>query len=425
MTAVPMPIRGERAAPQFSSSKPREVGRYFEDLEYLMARADIKTDKEKKTQVLRYVDYETEQLWKTFSEYSDNNQTYEKLRDAILEHYPDSAGDFVYSLRDMDSLIGERQRIGVATSHELSEYHLQFKAITRWLINKQQLGDLEQRRAYTRAFQPQFLAAIMNRLQLKDPDHHPSIPYNIEDVFQAARFILQGASTGGYSIPTTVIAATSNQSPANEIVKKENLGAMLQELTKTIIEAFNNSQSRSNGQNTRSYNNSNQQVDCNYCGGPHYIIQCKEVDKDIEAGKVRRNHDGKVILSTGAFVPRDIQGRYLRDRVNEWHKRNPGQIAVATLINTIDMQIVNGNNCATMPTSNFQLSTEDRIVTLEAELYNLRARKAAFVPTVRTRGQKAKEVGTDKEDAAGVAAARARLRATVQEEEEGTREKEG
>ena len=61
-----MPARGERAAPSFDITKPRELIRFFEELEYLFTRADLKDETEKKKHVLCYVDFDIEQIWKTF-----------------------------------------------------------------------------------------------------------------------------------------------------------------------------------------------------------------------------------------------------------------------------------------------------------------------------------------------------------------------
>jgi hypothetical protein len=131
-------------------------------------------------------------------------------------------------------------------------------------------------------------------------------------------------------------------------------------------------------------------TDCNFCGGAHFIRECKIVDEYITAGKCRRNFEGKVVLSTGAFVPKDIPGTLLRERVDEWHHRNPNQLSVATLIHTISAEHVRAyTENPTQPT--FQLSTADRITALEAELFNLRARRPAFTPVARTRAQKARE----------------------------------
>jgi len=199
-----MPARGERAAPTFDRTKPRELIRFFEELEYLFDRAALVSESEKKKHVLRYVDFEVEQLWKTFTEYTDATKTYQDFKTAILIHYPDASGDYVYSLRDMDLLIGERQRLGISNMNDLADFHLKFLSITSWLIEKKQLGTLEQQRGYLRAFQPRLLGAITNRLQMKDPDHHPNIPHTIKDVYEAARFILQSATTApqNYFAPT-------------------------------------------------------------------------------------------------------------------------------------------------------------------------------------------------------------------------------
>ena len=416
-----MPARGERAAPYFDKAKPRELVRFFEELEYLFTRADLKDETEKKKHVLRYVDFEVEQIWKTFPEFSDATKTYQHFKAAILIHYPDASGDYVYSLRDMDLLIGERQRLGISNTVDLADYHLKFLAITSWLIQKQQLGTLEQQRGYLRGFQPRLLAAIINRLQTKDPDHHPNIPHTVQDVYEAARFILQSATTApqNYFSPTPPnvnppfvpdgVVSIAKRDPS---VKKEDLSSMFTEFTKTIVEAIsqNNSRGRYNP-NTSSSDSAPRSTTCNFCGGPHYIRECVKVDELIREGKCKRNTEGKVVLPSGAYVPRDIPGTLLSERIEEWHRRNPNQLAAATLLHTIDKPS-SVTTCAaqtTVSTHPFQLSTSDRIATIEAELYNLRTRNPKFVPLVRTRTQKARAPTsgtTDEEDEAAVKAAR-------------------
>ena len=71
-----MPMHNEHAVPTFDSSKPRELSRYFEDLEQFMRRVAIASEEGKKQQVLCYVNFNTEQIWKTFPKFIDNNKTY-------------------------------------------------------------------------------------------------------------------------------------------------------------------------------------------------------------------------------------------------------------------------------------------------------------------------------------------------------------
>ena len=201
----------------------------------------------------------------------------------------------------MDSLIGERQRLGITSAKDLSDYHLTFMAITSWLIDQKQLGDLEQQRAYIRAFQSTLLIAINNRLQLKDPDHHPNVPYKVQSVYDAARFILQGAILINYT--TSQQPTPSTTVPSDNGFKIESLAPFMAEFTKTIVEVLKGSNPAP--RYTRPYE---ENITCIMCGGEHLIPNCKLVEDYIKIGKCRRNQEGKVVLPTGSYVPRAITG---------------------------------------------------------------------------------------------------------------------
>src|SRR5271168_2107637 len=186
-----MPMRGERTAPIFDCTRARDLPRTFTDLETLFRRAKITDDNEKKKQVIYYTDFDTEQLWKWIPEFNDPTSTYADFKNAIMEFYP-KATEFLYSITDIDSLTDKRQQTSMTTVQDLSDYHLQFMAITTWLIKKGQLCELGQKRAYIRAFPAQLLPTIVTRLQVNFPKHHPGIPYPVTDVYNTARNILQG-----------------------------------------------------------------------------------------------------------------------------------------------------------------------------------------------------------------------------------------
>ena len=425
-----MPARGERAAPSFDKSKPRELVRFFEELEYLFERAELAQESEKKKHVLRYVEFEVEQIWKTFPEYTDITKTYKDFKAAILIHYPDASGDYVYSLRDMDLLIGERQRLGISNTIELAEYHLHFLSITSWLIEKQQLGTLEQQRGYLRAFQPRLLGAINNRLQMKFPDHHPNIPHTVKEVYEAARFILQSAATAPQNYfaplppdvnPPFVPGGSVSIAKRDPSIKAEDLGSLFTEFTKTIVDAIKqNSRGKGNqGQGTSS-DPAQHSTNCNFCAGPHFIRDCDKVEEYIRAGKCKRNNEGKVVLPSGAYVPRDIPGTLLSDRINEWHRLNPNQLATAALLNTVESHQSFSNSMKASSISNptYRLSTSDRIATIEAELFNLRSRNPKFMPVARTRAQKARLASADDIEEDDIAADRTAKQSRIVEVED-------
>src|SRR5271155_2646125 len=231
-----MPMRGERTAPIFDCTRARDLPRTFTDLETLFRRAKITDDNEKKKQVIYYTDFDTEQLWKYLPEFDDPTINYADFKDVIMDYYPEAA-EFLYSITDIDSLTDERQRLGMASVQDLSDYHLQFLAITTWLIKKGQLCELGQKRAYIRAFPAQLLPTIVTRLQVNFPKHHPGIPYPVTDVNNTAKNILQGIHI---TSPVQPITATSE--PTAFPIKTENLAPVMAELTKTIIQAVKDNQ---------------------------------------------------------------------------------------------------------------------------------------------------------------------------------------
>ena len=395
MATVYMPASGERGAPKFDKTKPRELTRFFSEYERCLVRVGITSEKEKKEELLRYVDFDIEQIWKRFPSYADGLMTYADFKDAILGYYPDPTGDYLYSLRDLDTLISNCQRDGINSADELQAYHLAYTDLTTWLIDKDHMGDFEQRSRYMQAFRQPLLGQIIHRLQMQYLDQHPNKPHTIAQVREAARFLLQSSASMAPVYIPPVVSTSVKPSSTNEptvpgviTVKTETFASVMAEFTKTIVDTLNQSnRSRITGPTGSTSRNTN----CNFCGGDHFIRDCKVVDEYITAGKCRRNFEGRVTLSTGAFVPRDIPGTLLCERVNEWHRRNPNQLSAATLIHTISTEHIRANSGA-VSTSSFQLSTADRITALEAELFNLRAKKSTFVPVVRTRAQRAREL---------------------------------
>src|ERR1700678_936264 len=231
-----MPMRGERTAPIFDSTRARDLPKSFTELEQLFRRANITDDNEKKKQVVYYTDIDTEQIWQYIPEFDEPTSTYADFKDAIMEFYPEAA-EFLYAITDIDSLTDERQRLGMTTVQDLSDYHLQFMAITTWLIKKGQLCELGQKRAYIRAFPAQLLPRIVTRLQFSNPKHHPGIPYPVTDVYNTAKNILQGIQ-----FTSTVQRIPAPSEPTEFPIKTENLAPVMAELTKTIIQALKDNQ---------------------------------------------------------------------------------------------------------------------------------------------------------------------------------------
>jgi hypothetical protein len=196
---ISMPARGDRNAPQFDSQKPRELPRYFSDLQYLFMCAQVTDSTEKKQHTPRFLTVEDQDIWETLDEFTDATKTYDEFKRAVLNLYPGTDADRKYSLADLDALIGEYGRIGIHSNADFSEFYRQFLVISKYLVDKQRLSEGERCRAFRHAIQSQtFWDRVDRHLQIKQPDVHPQDPYSVQDIHDAVDFVLADTS----AVPT-------------------------------------------------------------------------------------------------------------------------------------------------------------------------------------------------------------------------------
>ena len=85
------------------------------------------------------------------------------------------------------------------------------------------------------------------------------------------------------------------------------------------------------------------------------------------------------MLSTGVFVPCEIPGSNLKDRIDEWHHCNLGQIATGSMVFMVKsppLAVVTIASCHDSPSvldtaMMYQLMDIERIQSLERELFTL------------------------------------------------------
>jgi hypothetical protein len=398
-----MPSRGDRSAPKFDPKQPRELRRYFDDLDFAFTRAGVTDRGEMKQHACRYVDVDTTELWETLTEYTDATKTYDEFKAAVYALYPGSDEERKWSVADMDKLVGERMRIGIISLGDLGEYYRQFLAITKFLISRERLSAAEQSRAFVRGFQPELWRVVSQRLQLKNPDHFPDDPYDLGDVHEAARYALHGTPAAPPPSTATAIPTTTVVPSAPTEMKTEDIAAIVERITDSFVKALTAVNARTDRPVRPPQTNTN----CNFCNEPgHYSRECLVATEYINAGKCRRDQQGKIILSNGAWIPRDMPGKCFKERIDEWHRRNPGQLAAGHLMYNVMSQTVSNDNPPviatrqthpdlfdTAPVQPYALSATDRIASLERELYQLRNRK--FEPAARPATRSQREPNVD------------------------------
>ncbi|KAG6861280.1 hypothetical protein C0993_002735 [Termitomyces sp. T159_Od127] len=108
--------------------------------------------------------------------------------------------------------------------------------------------------------------------------------------------------------------------------------------------------------------------------------RCNTLEQYIRLGWVRRGTDGKVVLSTGTNIPNYLELKSYQERVDEWHRRNPGNIAAGTLSSNanpnadqhIQQQLIHKVLHLDGVGDKGGLSKESRIIALEMELNALK-----------------------------------------------------
>ncbi|KZT02111.1 uncharacterized protein LAESUDRAFT_763047 [Laetiporus sulphureus 93-53] len=286
---------------------------------------------EKKLWVKHYLNIDIADLVESLPEYSDPMKTYVDLRQAIQELYPGADTE-----RKWETIM------------ELGNYHREFLAITSFFIGKNRISESKRNRAFVRGFSLESWSRILQRLQLKQPDHYPDDPYWVDDVYEAA-----------------------NSAPA---IKSEDISLLIESLVKsvqTLTTAVTGEIAKQNGSQAVTASrppvtNGSLSGFCHYCGEARGMIRtCKHVEEDIKSGKSLCNAAGKVVLPNGTFVPRTIPGITIRDHIYEWHRCN--QTPVAASVSAANLSEVSEDKA-----SSFSLGTEDRIEALEQELFNLK-----------------------------------------------------
>ena len=116
------------------------------------------------------------------------------------------------------------------------------------------------------------LEKVLNRLQIKQPDHPPDDPYAIDDINQAVSWILTGGGTLGLIAPiasSAPTASTTSPTSSGGYVKQEDLSALVAAFTKLADKmaapATPSSRLYNPATDNRNYGSGNVAMGCHYC----------------------------------------------------------------------------------------------------------------------------------------------------------------
>ncbi|PBK81380.1 hypothetical protein ARMGADRAFT_858330, partial [Armillaria gallica] len=334
-----MPFRRERSAPSiFDEANPGcELLRYLQDLEALFTHYSIMDNAEKKKWLTHYPGVAVADFWESLAEFADANSTYEQLKTAIIKQYPDADANRKYEHMDIERVVGKYAH-EISSLAELRTYYREFYPKAQFLESKKRLSGSEISNLFSKGFPDNVWEGIMRRLQIKLPDHFPSDPYALSEIYEAAQFVLQGTSQGeslyasapqpyqagaGYVTynPPVVLSipqAYTSRMPDPVVVKPEpsEISLHLQAIEEKIAQLAQ--------MQIQDKQDCQQDGNCGFCGKRgHYINACEDIDVKIREGKCCRNTKNHIVLPMGAYLPKGLPSNCLADKIEEWHQQNP------------------------------------------------------------------------------------------------------
>ncbi|KAJ7430114.1 hypothetical protein B0H11DRAFT_2398550 [Mycena galericulata] len=334
----PMPARNDRIAPVFNSNKPRELRKYFSDLEFLLARSRIADRTEMKCHATRFLDIDEQDLWESVPEFRDPAASFNSFTCAIFRLYPEADPERRYSVADLNNVVAEISPVQPLSRPRFLEFYRRFYRISTFLRSKDRLSAPEESRIFRRAIPPNIWELVQHRLHIKFPDTYPDDSYTLLDMRDAVDFVLiEKIFRSPPTLSTPELPHHSSELRAPEAVSTQTPIAVLADAVKQLTQCVP-SQKPSHvvldpdleplspypvASHPASPFAPSRTTTCSYCSDPtHFIAQCPLVTADIRAGTCRRNAEGKVVLPSGRFVPHRITGRDLRTRICSWHTEN-------------------------------------------------------------------------------------------------------
>ena len=342
-----MPVRGDRTCPVFDPTQPRGVLRYFEDLEMLFLRYGVTDSTQKKRFAVRYPPTTTEDAWRSLPAFDDATASYEQFRAEVLKLYPGTDRDHAWTTADIDVLVGKRARLGPVKSYdEYLSHYVEALPPLRYLLKTQRLTQDTAARVLTSALPRELEPLLTSLLVSKFPEVHPNDPYSIDQLHEAISYVLRrgsptlhdgGGATATWEEARTAAASISaplalpqiKTEPSAEVFqqilnKLENLERQQAQVQSQAARGQGPYRPRTPPAGDRGGQDFGPRPGCWYCGRQACNTRyCQEVQDDIRAGKIRRNHQGRIVLASGEEIPDNPRGSLIRERVNVYYDTHP------------------------------------------------------------------------------------------------------
>ncbi|KAJ7238842.1 hypothetical protein B0H12DRAFT_969585, partial [Mycena haematopus] len=127
---VPRPW--EANVPKFTTEDKDDLRDFMEQVDDIIALAQITNDDEKKKLLTSYLPVKKRETWRELAEYATGT-TYADFKKAVLKVYPEVQEDLDGTLEDLEKLCSENKNIRRSEEGKLTRFGMRFKALVKKL----------------------------------------------------------------------------------------------------------------------------------------------------------------------------------------------------------------------------------------------------------------------------------------------------
>jgi hypothetical protein len=258
---------------------------------------------------------------------------WEQFKKEIFELYPGSTGERKYSIANLQTLIEKQALVNIEDSDDFGTYRRTFLTVATYLKKKSRLTDREISIYFLQGLALAFREKVQAQLKAENPKHHSDDPYSLSEISTAALFVLSCDHAGvrqHEGSPSPVKKETFDMSKGYGSL---NISAIAEEVAKRI-----NTLERhqlTGGPNLPRLRNHH----CIFCSDPeHYLSGCPCCAEYIQKGLCQKNNEGQIVLPNGNRIGRDVPGRNLRERIDNWHKNKPTPQVSANFVGAAEIR---------------------------------------------------------------------------------------
>ncbi|KAJ3473756.1 hypothetical protein NLI96_g12840 [Meripilus lineatus] len=341
-----MPLRNHRTAPIFDSSNSHSLRRYFQDLLWLFEACGVSSDIRRKQYATYYLPIPESDVWTSLFEFDDPQTSFEAFQVAIFALYPETSLDRLYDLSGLQKLVSQTSQADLSSLESLATFHRRFLAHSSFLLRKDRISPREQSQMFIDAIPSRFRSQIASRLELKFPDHYFDDTHPLSRIFEAAKFVYTFPSS--QAVPESLLQPPAPSFDVSNQISRLSLpldvAKLLEQATKSILDpivAQLTAAAPESSYSSKLPPVSSQTIPiastlpvrvpksprCFYCAEAGHTIQaCPKVEEDLALGRCSRTQLGRVILPSGAEIPRGLSGESLRERLFKSQQSLPSSL---------------------------------------------------------------------------------------------------